>query len=396
MHKDFIFTSESVTDGHPDKLCDQISDAIVDRFLEQDPGARIVAESAVATGIVFLATRYASSAKVDVAEVAREVIRDVGYVGDGFNADECTIMTSIQELPDHALPRLDINALAEDELNRLVARHQVTVFGYACDHTEALMPAPIVLAHRLAKGLASIRRRGRLPYLMPDGQSQVGLEYQEGRPVRVHSVGLVVSQRAADQPASRQLQDELLEALVRPVFERSAVRLDEKTKIFVNPEGPLVEGGPAVHAGLTGRKTAIDSYGEYARHSGAALSGKDPLRIDRIAAYAARHAAKNVVAAGLARACEVQLSYTIGLARPVSIQVDTFGTSSLSDAEIRKRVDRVFDFRPGGIVKAFDLQRRPGSSPGSFYRLLAVYGQMGRTDLDVPWECIDRAEALRD
>ncbi|MGD8497583.1 MAG: methionine adenosyltransferase [Chromatiales bacterium] len=396
MTQDFIFTSESVTDGHPDKLCDQISDAIVDRFLESDPAARVVAESAVATGIVFIATRYASSARIDVVEVARQVIGEIGYHEGAFNADDCTIMTSIQELHDHGPSRVDVAALPEDELDRLVAGHQVTVFGYACNHTDELMPAPIVLAHRLARRLVAVRREGLLTYLRPDGQSQVGLEYRAGRPVRIHSLSLVASQAAADQPDPRQMHDELIESVVRPSFADGALRLDDKTKIYVNPEGPLVEGGPAVHAGLTGRKTGIDAYGEYARHSGAALSGKDPLRIDRVAAYAARHAAKNVVAAGLAEACEVQLSYMIGLPRPVSIQVETFGTAPLGDIEIGNRVERVCDFRLAGIVKTFDLQQAPRQGRGGFFRPLAVYGQMGRTDLDVPWERTDRVEALTD
>lgn len=394
MHQDFMFTSESVTDGHPDKLCDQISDAIVDRFLERDPQARIVAESAVATGIVFIAARYASHAKIDVAEVAREVIREVGYVDGGFNADECTVMTSIQELHGHRMERTDVASLTDDELDRLVALHQVTAFGYACDQTEELMPAPIVLGHRLARHLATIRRTGQLPYLMPDGQSQVGVEYREGRPTRIHSVALVASHRARQAPEPGAMRDDLIETVVQPVCSEGPLRIDDKTQIFVNPEGPVVDGGPAVHAGLTGRKTAIDSYGEYSRHSGAALSGKDPLRIDRVAAYAARHAAKNIVAAGLARACEVQLSYTIGFARPVSIQIETFGSASLDERKISKCVERVFDFRLGGIIKRFDLQRQPSLRGGSFYRLMAVYGQVGRLDLDLPWEQTDCVEAL--
>lgn len=395
MARDFIFASESVTAGHPDKLCDQISDAIVDRFLSEDPRSSVVAESAVSTSILFLSVRKASQAKFDIADLARTVIAEVGYDSDGeFDARDCTIMTSIQELPRTRVHTEDLASLGESDLDRIVPQHNVTAFGYACDHTAAYMPLPIVLAHRLARGLADLRKSTGLDWVMPDGKTQVGVEFRDRRPARLHSLTVIASQRAPDSPSSSELRAALVDLLLTPLMRECELDCDPQPRIFVNPEGPVITGGPALHAGLTGRKTAIDSYGEYARHSGAALSGKDPLRIDRVGTYAARYAAKNIVAAGLAQECEVQLSYSIGQAQPVSVQVQTFGTAHIDEESIAQRLQRTMDLRLGGIVRRFDLQSAPASHGGVFYRRLAAYGQVGRVDIDLPWERTDLVEIL--
>jgi S-adenosylmethionine synthetase len=391
MKANFILTSESVTRGHPDKLCDQVSDAIVDRFLTDDPMARIRAECAIATGVVFIAARFASTAQVDIPDVARHVIREVGYEQGEFDATRCTIMTSLNEAPLSPLYRHDERVFTDDQIEALTVENQVTTFGFACTQTPARMPLPIWLAHRLARRLADVG----LEYLSPDGKTQVGVEYRERRAHRIHSIALMASQREAGRPAPDVLRRDLIEQVIAPVFAEEGVRPDDQTRIFVNPDGTLVGGGPAAHSGLTGRKNAVDTYGEYSRNSGDALSGKDPLRIDRIGAYAARHAAKNVVAAGLAEECEVQLSYSIGVSRPVSVQVETFGTGTIDDATLAHRLEQRFDFRLGSIMRRFDLRHLPAKRGGSFYRLVAAYGQVGRTDLDLPWESTTEARALR-
>ncbi len=395
MKRDFLFTSESVTQGHPDKLCDQISDAVVDRFLARDRFARIRAECAVSKGMVFIAARFASTAKLDIPEIARGVIRSVGYEEGEFNAKECTILTSLTELEADARPLQDEQQLSDGELDRLTVGNQATLFGFACQQSPAMLPLPIWLAHRLARQLAAVRKSGALAYLCPDGKTQVGVEYRDGRPARIHSVTLIASQARAEQPNLKMLRSDLLERVIEPVFADEPLQPDNQTHTFVNPDGPLIIGGPVVHSGLTGRKTAVDTYGEYSRHSGAALSGKDPLRVDRVGAYAARHAAKNLVAAGLAEECEVQLSYTIGLARPVSVQVETFGTGRVSDDELLKRLQACFDFRLGAMIRAFALRDLAAQHQGRFFEKLAAYGQMGRLDMAVPWECTDKLESLR-
>jgi S-adenosylmethionine synthetase len=392
---DFIFTSESSTAGHPDKLCDQVSDAIVDYYLTQDPYSKIVAECAVSSGVMFISTHYASQARLDIPEIVREVVRDIGYSKQVFDADACTIMTSFRDHTVTSYSALDLEQLSDQQLSEITAKHQVTVFGYACDQTSALVPLPIWLAHRLAAKLATNKVVKKLPYLLPDGKTQVGIEYVNGEPKRIHSITLVASQTEAEAASLEQLRDDLIKEVVKPVLKDEAYAIDDQTQIFVNPEGTLIGGGPAAHSGLTGRKTGMDTYGEYARHSGTALSGKDPLRIDRIGAYAARYAAKNVVAAGLARECEVQLSYSIGAAAPVSLRVRTFGTSELDDRTLTQRVAGSFDFRVGAIVRDFRLQRLPGERSDGFYRKLAVYGHMGRADLDLPWEQTDKTAALK-
>lgn len=395
MKRDFLFTSESVTEGHPDKLCDQISDAIVDAFLIQDSYARVIAECAVSTGVMFVATRFASQARVDVAEVARRVVHQVGYEEGSFRARDTTVMTTFQELPLSTYSRRDERAMHDAELDQLSARHPATVFGYACNHTPSLMPLPVTLAHRLTRRLSAVRFEKLLPYLAPDGQSQVGVEFRDRSPARIHSITLVASQRTADAVDPARLRADLIEQVIAPAFQDAAIRPDADTNIWINPYGPVVEGGPALHAGLTGRKNAVDTYGDYSRHSGSALSGKDPSRIDRVGAYAARYAAKNIVAAGLAEECEVQLSYAIGLARPVSVQVETFGTGRIDDEAIRQRLEVHCDFRVGAIIARFNLRHLPAQVKGGFYRRLGAYGHVGRTDIGLPWEQTDLAAALR-
>ena len=398
MKRDFMFTSESVTEGHPDKLCDQISDAIVDHFLQQDPYSSVIAECAVSTAIVFIAARFASEATVDFPNIARQVINQVGYDQHAFNGKTCSIITSLRELPQEEYVRVDETKMTEGEIEGVTVRNQVTVFGFACDQTPALMPLPIWLAHRLARRLTSVRLQKILPGIAPDGKTQVGVEFRDGRPHRIHSITVIASQtrpQYSNNPALGQLKEDIIEAVIKPVFQEEEIRLDEGTRIFINPDGPFVIGGPSVHSGLTGRKNAIDTYGEYSRHSGSALSGKDPLRIDRVGAYAARYAAKNIVASGLARECEIQLSYSIGLARPVSIQVETFGTGRIPDHEITKRVEEAFDFRIAGIIRQFNLKHLPSRIKGGFYRKLAAYGHVGRMDIGLPWELTDKGHLLR-
>jgi S-adenosylmethionine synthetase len=397
MKEDFMFTSESVTEGHPDKLCDQISDAILDRFLQQDPHSRVIAECAVSTAIIFIAARFDSEARLDFPNIARQVIQQIGYDQQTFNAQTCSVLTSLKEIPHDESCAFDERTMSDEEMDRIAVKNQVTVFGFACDQTASLMPLPVWLAHKLARRLTAVRLQKLLPYLTPDGKTQVGVEYHKGRPFRLHSLTVIGSQRLAPEkggPERNKFIDDIREAVIFPVFQDEEIKPDEQTKIFVNPDGPFLVGGPAIHSGLTGRKNAIDTYGEFSRHSGAALSGKDPTRIDRVGAYAARYAAKNIVAAGLAKTCEVQLSYSIGLARPVSVYVETFGTGKVSNKEIIARVNRLFDFRLAGIIRQFNLRYQPSIVKGGFYRKLAAYGHVGRMDIGLPWEITDKAQLL--
>lgn len=393
MKKDFMFTSESVTPGHPDKLCDQISDAIVDRVLQQDSQARVMTECAASTGVLFLVARFDATGAVDFTQVARRMIDQVGYDQPRFNSKSCTILTSLEELSQDGRSPQPYDQLAEADIDAIPAKDQATVFGFACNQTPEKMPLPIVLAHQLARQLDQVRRHA-LPYLTPDGKTQVGVEFRDRQPQRIHSVTVIASHSESAPVALEQLRADIREQVILPAFAEQLLQPDANTRIFVNPEGPIVSGGPAIHAGLTGRKNGIDTYGEYAKHSGAALSGKDPRRIDRIGAYAARHAAKNVVAAGLADECEVQLSYTIGLSQPVSLQVETFDTEKIPEDEIIRRLEHHFDFRPAGIIRRFGLHQRPAQSQHGFYHPLAVYGHVGRPDLDLPWEQTDAASLL--
>lgn len=401
MKKDFMFISESVTPGHPDKLCDQISDAIVDRFLRQDPYSRVVTECAVATAIVFIAARFESDTVVDFPKIARQVIKQVGYEQPSFSAKTCSIVTSLQENSSTNHRHFDERQLSDEEIESIPVKNQATVFGFACQQTPVLMPLPIWLAHQLAKKLTQVREDQSLPYLTPDGKTQVGIEYQDRLPHRLQSITITASQHPSsvtDSPNFQQFQRDIREGVIEAVFADDSlpVKPDNHTQIFINPDGPLFIGGPAVHSGLTGRKNAIDTYGEYSRHSGAALSGKDPTRIDRIGAYAARYAAKNIVAAGLADECEVQLSYSIGIARPISIQVQTFGTGKISDASLTEILEKHFEFRLAGIIRQFNLRFLPDFIKGGFYKKLASYGHVGRTDLGlIPWEETDKIPLLQ-
>ena len=397
MKRDFIFTSESTTEGHPDKVCDQISDAILDRFLQQDPHSRVIAECAVSTAIIFIAARFDSEARLDFPNIARQVINQIGYDQQTFNAQTCSVLTSLKEIPHEETYSFDEQRITDEEMDRITVKNQVTVFGFACNQTASLMPLPIWLAHKLARRLTAVRLQKFLPYLAPDGKTQVGVEYRKGRPLRLHSITVIGSQkRAPDRggPDSKKFLDDIHETVISPVFQDEEIKPDERTRIFINPDGPFLVGGPAVHSGLTGKKNAIDTYGEFSRHSGAALSGKDPTRIDRVGAYAARYAAKNIVSAGLAEECEVQLSYSIGLAQPVSIYVETFDTGKISNEEIAARVKRVFDFRLAGIIKQFNLRYQPSIVKGGFYKKLADYGHVGRMDIGLPWELTDKANLL--
>ena len=384
-----------MTEGHPDKVCDQISDAVVDHFLERDPYSRVIAECAVSTSIVFIAARFASAVSVDFPNIARRVIKRIGYDRPDFNAATCGVLTSLIELPLDEDSCFNEAELTDEEIERIPARNQVTVFGFACDQTTALMPLPIWLAHKLSKNISRVRGLKLLPYLAPEGKTDVAVEYHGGKPARIGSITVTVSQNRREEPSLKRLRDDIRQVVIEPTFEEEPIRPDDKTEIFINPEGVFLRGGPSVHSGLTGRKNAIDTYGEYSRHSGAALSGKDPLRIDRIGAYAARYAAKHIVAAGLADQCEVQLTYSISRSRPMSIQVETFGTGTIPDEKAALLLEREIDFRLAGIVKKFSLRRPPGRTNTGFYQRLAAYGHVGRTDMELPWEATDRVEAFR-
>lgn len=379
-----VFTSEAVTAGHPDRLCDTISDAIVDRFLLHDPGSRIVAECALSKGVVFIAARFASQATVDIPELARQAIREIGYDKADFDAEECIVITSLISLPEQE---------RFSDLDRIVAQNQVTAFGFACTHTPDLMPLPIVLARRLANALFAAKQEGRMPYLSPDGTVQIGVELAGGKPIRIHSLALTVGFAHGQTVSLSRLREEINAYVVHPAFHAEPLSPDSQTQIFINT--PFSRSGPTAHSGMTGRKTASDTYGAYARHSGSALSGKDPWRIDRTAAYAARYAAKNLVASGLAEACEVQLSYAIGQAHPVSVQVDCFGTGKLRNEEMIAKITQAFDLRVGAIISDLRLPYLPSEHPQGFYQKLPVYGHFGASFIELPWERTDKAEALK-
>ncbi len=395
MKNNFMLTSESVTDGNPDKLCDIISDAVVDHFLKQDPYSRIIAECALSASIVFIAARFSSQAVFNLSEIARKVISSVGYQGADFNSKTSSVLTSIKELPLDPVYRFDERKLTSRQIETIPAGNQVTTFGFACRQNAALMPLPIWLAHKLSRRMAEAAKEKILPYLCPEAKTDVGIEYRDRKPSRIHSITITASQKEAAKPELEKLRADIREAVIEHVFHDEPLRPDSRTQIFINPEGIFHLGGPSVHSGLTGRKTAIDTYGDYSRHSGAALSGKDPLRIDRVGAYAARYAAKNLVAAELADDCEVQLSYSISRSRPESVQVETFGTGKIPDEKLTSLLQEHFDFRLAAIVRDFQLRRLPENRQGEFYRKLAVYGQVGRLDLDLPWEKTDKADLLK-
>jgi S-adenosylmethionine synthetase len=387
-----LFTSESVTEGHPDKICDQISDAVLDAIYGQDPMARVACETAVTTGMILVMGEITTNCYVDIAGIARDTIREIGYdrAKYGFDCDTCSVLTSIDAQSADIAMGVDkaleakTGEMTETQIESIGAGDQGMMFGYACDETSELMPMPISLAHKLVKKLSEVRKTGILTYLRPDGKSQVTVEYEDDTPVRIDTV--VISTQHSQDVDHETIERDVIEYIIKPTLPENLV--DSKTRYLINPTGRFVVGGPQGDSGLTGRKIIVDTYGGYARHGGGAFSGKDPTKVDRSAAYAARYVAKNIVAAGLAKKCEVQFAYAIGVARPVSISIDTFGTGKISEEKLVQLVQKHFDLRPAGIIKSLDL-RRP------IYKQTAAYGHFGRSDLDLSWERTDKAEILR-
>ncbi len=382
-----LFTSESVTEGHPDKICDQISDAILDALLEQDPYSRVACETCATTGLILVMGEVTTEGYVPVADIVRKVVNEIGYdrAKKGFDGESCAVLTALHDQsPDIAMGVDDALETRQDEQNETGAGDQGMMFGFACDETPEMMPMPIALAHRLTRRMAQVRKDGSCPWMRPDGKAQVTVVYEDGKPVAVDTI--VISTQHDDLVTHDEIERAMKEHVIKAVIPAELLSAD--TKYFINPTGRFVIGGPAGDSGLTGRKIIVDTYGGYAPHGGGAFSGKDPTKVDRSAAYAARHAAKNVVAAGLAKQCEIALAYAIGVAKPVSYQVNTRGTGILPDEEIAKLVEQVFDMRPDAIIQRLNL-RRP------IYRQTAAYGHFGRTDVDLPWEHLDMVDALK-
>jgi S-adenosylmethionine synthetase len=408
LSRHYLFTSESVTEGHPDKICDQISDTILDALLAQDPMSRVAAEVVVNTGLVLITGEITSKAKINYIDVARQKIAEIGYTGvdSGFSANSCSVLIALDaQSPDIAQgvnTAQEARELSSDELDKIGAGDQGIMFGFACNETPELMPLPISLAHRISRKLAAVRKTGQLPYLRPDGKTQVTVAYEDNRPVAIDTI-LVSTQHAptigdiTDEAAVHaKIKEDLWSMVVLPVFSDLEVQPDRNTRFLVNPTGKFVVGGPQGDAGLTGRKIIVDTYGGYSRHGGGAFSGKDPTKVDRSAAYACRYVAKNIVAAGLADKCEVQLSYAIGVARPVSVMIDTFGTGKIDDDRLLELITHHFELRPAGIIQTFNLRNLPAERGGRFYQDVAAYGHFGRNDLDLPWEQTDKAALLKE
>jgi len=405
----YLFTSESVTEGHPDKICDQISDTILDALLTHDDRSRVAAEVVVNTGLVLITGEITSQAKVNYVDLIRKKIAEIGYINaeNGFSANSCSVLVTLdQQSPDIAQGVSNAQEtreeMSDDELDKIGAGDQGLMFGYACNETPEFMPLPISLAHRVARRLAAVRKTGLLPYLRPDGKTQVTVAYEDGRPVGIDTI-LISTQHTAtidsisDEAAVQaKIKEDLWSAVVEPVFSDIDLKPDDNTRFLVNPTGKFVIGGPQGDAGLTGRKIIVDTYGGYSRHGGGAFSGKDPTKVDRSAAYAARYVAKNIVAAGLADKCEVQLSYAIGVARPVSMMIETFGTGKVDEELLLELVKQHFELRPAGIIQAFKLRQLPALRGGRFYQDVAAYGHFGRSDLELPWEQTDKAAMLKE
>jgi S-adenosylmethionine synthetase len=408
LSRRYYFTSESVTEGHPDKICDQISDTILDALLAQDPTSRVAAEVVVNTGLVLVTGEITSKAQVNYVDLVRQKIAEIGYTSseNGFAANSCAVLVALDEQsPDIAqgvnTAQESRELLSQEALDAVGAGDQGIMFGFACNETPELMPLPISLAHRISRKLAAVRKTGQLSYLRPDGKTQVTVLYENDRPVGIDTI-LVSTQHAAtigditdEKAVQAKIKADMWEMVVQPVFADIAIKPDADTKFWVNPTGKFVIGGPQGDSGLTGRKIIVDTYGGYSRHGGGAFSGKDPTKVDRSAAYAARYVAKNIIAAGLATKCEVQLSYAIGVARPMSIMVETFGTSKLTEDQLLELVNQHFELRPAGIIQTFNLRGLPGDRGGRFYQDVAAYGHFGRPDLELPWEGTEKAADLK-
>jgi S-adenosylmethionine synthetase len=407
LAKRYLFTSESVTEGHPDKVCDQISDAILDTILAQDPKGRVAAECSVSTGLVLISGEISANANVDFQELVRSVIKEIGYVGEsggGFDANSCAVLTAVnKQSPDIAQGVTNsLETRSDDEKAADIgAGDQGMMFGFACNETPELMPMPVSAAHKLALRLSEVRKKGILKYLRPDGKTQVTVEYENDKPVRIDAIVIstqhdpVIDGIEDNDQVQARIAADLKAYVIQPVIKDLGIPTDDKTRYLINPSGRFVVGGPHGDAGLTGRKIIVDTYGGYSRHGGGAFSGKDPTKVDRSAAYAARHVAKNIIGAGLADKCEVQIAYAIGVAKPVSVHVTTFGTGKLPDEEITDLVNRTFDLRPAAIINTFKLNELPKQRGGRFYRNVAAYGHFGRVDLDLPWEKLDRVADLK-